>query len=83
MTDLVCVSGVDHLMDYVDGVVPPDLRVTLEHHVAGCPRCAAFITSYCETPRILREATATPFTSGIESSLKSFLRARTTAFRAG
>ncbi len=82
MSELVCVSGVEHLMDYLEGVVPPDLRVQLERHVAGCPRCAAFIASYRETPRILREATSTPFTTTVESSLKAFLRARTTAFRA-
>ncbi len=82
MSEIVCVSGVENLTDYLEGVLPPDLRVKLDEHVAGCPRCTAFIASYCETPRILRDATAMPFTSKVESSLKAFLRARTTAFRA-
>jgi anti-sigma factor RsiW len=81
MSEMVCVSGVENLMDYLEGVVPPDLRLKVEEHVAGCPRCTAFIASYCETPRILREATAAPFTTSVESSLQAFLRARTTAFR--
>ncbi len=82
MSHMACVSGVEHLMDYLEGVVPPDLRVRLEEHVAGCPRCKAFVASYRETPRIQREATVTPpFTPRVESSLKAFLRARTTAFR--
>ena len=81
MSAMVCVSGVEHLMEYLEGVVPPDLRLELEAHVAGCPRCTAFVTSYRETPRILRNATAMPFPGSVESSLKAFLRARTTAFR--
>jgi anti-sigma factor RsiW len=81
MSEMVCVSGVENLMDYLEGVVPPDLRLKLEAHVADCPRCTAFIASYCETPRILRDATAAPFTTSVESSLKTFLRARTTTFR--
>jgi anti-sigma factor RsiW len=81
MNPVVCVSGVEYLMDYLEGVVSPALRADIDHHVAGCPRCAAFIASYCETPRIVREATATPFSRSLESSLKAFLRARTTAFR--
>ena len=81
MSGMVCVSGVEHLMEYLEGVMPPDLRIRLEAHVAGCSRCTAFVASYRETPRILRNATATPFPVSVESSLKAFLRARTTAFR--
>jgi anti-sigma factor RsiW len=62
-------------------VLPADLRAALDEHVAGCPRCAAFVASYRETPRILRQATAAALPEGLEASLKSFLRARTTAFR--
>jgi hypothetical protein len=49
--------------------------------VAGCSRCAAFIASYVETPRILRDATVATLPADIEASLRAFLRARTTAFR--
>jgi anti-sigma factor RsiW len=81
MTDIVCRSGVELLMDYLEGVLPPELRAALDEHVAGCPRCAAFVESYRNTPRILREATAATLPSDIEASLRAFLRARTTAFR--
>ena len=81
MTEIACVSGVELLMDYLEGVLPADVRQALDEHVAGCPRCAAFVASYCDTPRILRQATATAFPADIEASLKAFLRARTTAFR--
>jgi len=50
MKEVACISGVELLMDYLEGVLPPDLRAALEAHVAGCERCAAFVASYRETP---------------------------------
>jgi anti-sigma factor RsiW len=76
MNDLRCSSGVELLMDYLEGVLPGEMRAALEAHVAGCVRCAAFIASYRETPRLVREATAVAIPQGVESSLIAFLRAR-------
>jgi anti-sigma factor RsiW len=81
MKEITCVSGVDLLMDYVEGVLSADVRAALEGHVAGCRRCAAFVRSYGDTPRILREATEAPFPSDLEAALKAFLRVRTAAFK--
>ena len=81
MRAIACVSGVDLLMDYLEGVLPADVKQALEEHVAGCPRCAAFVASYRATPDILREASAAELPADVQASLKAFLRARTTAFR--
>jgi anti-sigma factor RsiW len=81
MNDVVCRSGVELLNEYLEGLLPPELRAALDEHVAGCPRCAAFVNSYRNTPRILREATAATLSPNIEASLRAFLRIRTTAFR--
>lgn len=81
MRDIACASGVELLMDYLEGALPPDLHTALEEHVAGCPRCAAFVESYREAPRILREATRATLPADVEESLRAFLRARTTAFK--
>jgi len=78
---IACTSGVDLLMEFLDGVLPAEVTAALEEHVAGCPRCAAVVASYQATPRILRDATAVPLPADVEATLKSFLRARTTAFR--
>ena len=76
MKEIACASGVDLLMDYLEGVLSADLRAAVDAHVAGCPRCVAFIKSYRETPRILREATATALPADLQASLQAFLRAR-------
>jgi anti-sigma factor RsiW len=81
MTRVVCASGVDLLMDYLEGVLPADVNAELEAHVAGCDRCTAFVASYQATPRILRDATTMALPADIEASLRAFLRKRTEAFR--
>jgi anti-sigma factor RsiW len=75
MKEIACVSGVELLMDYLEGVLPADVHAALEAHVAGCARCTAFITSYRETPRIMREATAAAVPADLQASLLAFLRA--------
>ena len=81
MNEIVCASGVELLMDYLDGVLPEAVRAAVDEHVAGCPRCTAFVESYRATPRILRDATAAALPTDLEESLKAFLRTRTSAFR--
>ena len=76
MTDVSCQTGVELLMDYLEGLVPDELRAVLESHVAGCPRCAAFVDSYLAMPRILRDATASDMPPELQRSLLAFLRAR-------
>lgn len=75
MTPVTCSSGVELLMDYLEGVLPANVVADLEAHVLGCPRCQAFVASYRETPRILREATAATMPEDLRQSLDEFLRA--------
>ena len=76
MKQIACASGVELLMDYLEDVLPADVRSALDAHVAGCPRCIAFIASYRETPRILREATAAMLPADLQASLLAVLRAQ-------
>jgi hypothetical protein len=48
----------------------------LTAHVAGCPRCVAFVESYRATPRILRSATAAELPGDLAASLRRFLAER-------
>lgn len=81
MTPVACASGVELLMDFIEGVLPADVSAALEAHVAGCERCTAFVASYQATPQILRDATTVALPADIEASLQAFLRARTDAFK--
>ena len=81
MSPIVCASGGDLLMDFLEGVLPAEVNAALEAHVAECARCAAFVASYQATPRILRDATAAALPPDIEASLQAFLRARTSLFK--
>jgi anti-sigma factor RsiW len=76
MTEIRCASGVDLLMDYLEGVLSADVHAAVEAHVSGCPLCIAFIASYRETPRIMREATSVDLAAGQQASLLAFLRAQ-------
>ena len=81
MNPIACQSGVELLMDYLEGVLSAEVTAALETHVAGCAKCAAFVASYQATPRILRDATAATLPPHVEASLREFLRSRTTGFR--
>jgi anti-sigma factor RsiW len=74
MKNVVCMSGVELLMEYMEGTLALDVRAAIEAHVAACPRCDAFITSYRETPRIVREATRLEMPADLEASLLAALR---------
>lgn len=76
MKPIACVSGVELLMEYSEGALAADIRVALDAHVAGCPRCLAFLASYRETPRIIRDATATAIPASVQQSLRAFLRTK-------
>ena len=74
MKDIVCMSGVELLMEYLEGALAADVRAAIEVHVAGCQRCDAVIASYRETPRIVREATRMEMPADLEASLLVALR---------
>jgi anti-sigma factor RsiW len=76
MTEIACETGVNLLMDYLEGLLPDDMRAILESHVEGCAKCAAFVASYLATPRILRDATAAGMPPELQRSLLAFLRAQ-------
>lgn len=76
MKTMNCRDGAALLMDYLEDALPADVRAAIDVHVAGCPRCIAFVRAYRETPRILRDATAIEIPEGLVESLQRFLAGR-------
>jgi anti-sigma factor RsiW len=74
MIDMTCTSGVDLLADYLEGLLPPDVRTSIERHVLGCERCQAFVASYQATPEILRDATDAVLPEEIRRSIEEWLK---------
>ena len=74
MTQVVCMSGVDLLTEYLEDALPADVRAAIEAHVAGCQRCVAFMASYQDSLRIMRAATAVEMPSDLEASLLAAVR---------
>lgn len=69
-----CRETVELLTDYLEGLLPLAERDLLEAHLAACPECAEFLRLYRETPRILREATATQMPAELQERLRRFLK---------
>ena len=76
MTTLTCSDGAALVTEYLEGTLPAETRAVLDFHLAGCPRCVAFVRAYRETPRILRESTAVEIPAGAAESLRRFLAGR-------
>jgi anti-sigma factor RsiW len=75
MNEMTCESGVKLLMEYLEGTLAGDARAAVEAHVAVCPRCVAFLASYRETPRLVRELTVADIPVDLAASLRAHLRA--------
>jgi anti-sigma factor RsiW len=69
-----CQSGVELLMEYLEGSVAPDVAAAIERHVSGCPRCQAFVESYRRTPGIFKTATTVELPEDLARSLQEALR---------
>lgn len=75
--EVVCADGVGLLMDYLEGILGAEQKSAIDGHLLGCARCTAFVKSYRETPRILREATLAAMPAELGPRLLGFLRSRT------
>ena len=57
---MTCQEFIDFLLEYDEGRVPPDVRVQFESHLAICPDCVNYLSSYRTTIALGRTAFADP-----------------------
>lgn len=53
---MTCREFVAFLHDYVEGGLPPERRAAFENHLAACPSCAAYLSTYRAAIQMGREA---------------------------
>jgi anti-sigma factor RsiW len=74
MSDVRCVAGVDLLADYLEGLLSPAVRTSIERHVLSCERCQSFVASYQAAPAILRRATDVVLPDELRARLSEWMK---------
>jgi anti-sigma factor RsiW len=49
---------VEFLLDYIDNLLPTDVRFKFDSHIAFCPDCQVYIENYSKTAALARAAGA-------------------------
>jgi hypothetical protein len=54
--ELACQELVELVTDYLDGVLPPDLKAAVQQHLDGCDGCTEYVRQIGLTIRALQQA---------------------------
>jgi anti-sigma factor RsiW len=57
---VTCQELIDFLLAYLDGELSADLRSKFEEHLALCPECCAYLSTYRATVALSKTAFADP-----------------------
>lgn len=71
---ITCKDLVGFLVDYLEGDLPPEIRMALERHLEGCECCHAFLNTYKKAVSTLRAMKEEEFPAELKLRLHSFLR---------
>ena len=74
MADLTCQQLVELVTDYLDGVLPDDVRARFEEHLAVCPGCQTYLDQMRETASLLGGIPVDTLTSEMQETLLSAFR---------
>ncbi|MFA6046143.1 MAG: zf-HC2 domain-containing protein [Phycisphaerales bacterium] len=58
--EISCQACVDFILDYLEGVLPPDQKAKFERHLNMCPNCVTYMDNYKTTAQLARAVGAPP-----------------------
>ena len=74
---LTCQQLIDFIMSYLDNELPDDQRAEFDRHMAACPSCVDYLTTYEKTVQLTKTAADDPVPAEVpESLVQAILAAR-------
>lgn len=71
-----CQHSIDNLVEYLDGVLPPEMKASLDRHFKLCPPCRDVVRKYRAVPDLCQKAMKDEVPEDVADRLSSFLRAK-------
>lgn len=75
---VTCRHCVDHLLDYLEGQLPPEEEKAMEEHISACPPCIDFVEQYRGSSTLCRRAVPAEMPDELASRLEDFLHKKLT-----
>jgi len=75
---MTCRDMIEVLADYLDQTLPPEVAAALEHHLAGCEPCRAYLATYRRTRALGAQAARLAMPDEMKARLRQFLLERLT-----
>ena len=66
----------NHLSEYLDGTLSPDIVEDLEWHLTRCPACVAYLNTYKRTQVFTRRSGSVVISEDMKARLREFLLKR-------
>ena len=74
MADLTCQELVELVTDYLEGVLPDDVRARFDEHVAVCPGCETYLDQIRETAELMGEIPVDSISGEMRTTLLAAFR---------
>lgn len=72
--EIPCRQVVELISDYLEDALAPRERRRLEHHLAGCPHCSAYLAQMRETLRLTGRLVPEDLSPQMQSELSEVYR---------